>query len=297
VSEPSVSDAPGSPSQDTRPKAQNGVLFVGLWDEATANLVREQWPYATTDALSAGLHRIDLSRSERGLCPGINDTRGLISLSRAAKGVMVAGFFCDSITGREGVRVFESGVQLRRARVEWARPTTPDPLTWPVGSLALSLRIPVDQITTVARPARPPLIVAMQDMVNGGDAETPELRHDAIRVMGHSPQPEITELLGRLLTHEDWVTRFHAARSYASLRRPFGEGGLPSLADLLDDEDEGVRESALRGVATLIHDVDLVDRAVHALIDAAVARGLADEDEDVRAAAEEAQRLRAELLG
>ena len=107
----------------------------------------------------------------------------------------------------------------------------------------------------------------------------------------------MSAVLARYLSHEDWVTRYHAAKSYCRQPREFGSEGLPRLDEVLADEDEGVREAALQSLASLLPEVKFSDAGLVAQLDACIERGLADEDEDVRAAAEELAELRQRLIG
>jgi len=282
----------------TRPRAENGVLFLGPWEDAPRQLVAERWPFARVAQLAEGLVRIDTSASKRGSCPGFNDFDGIAALSRVAPDAVAIGFFCDGVTGSEGVRIYENGAQKQRAKERWAEPRLPDPILWPISRLALSLRLPVEAVTRVERPGRPPVSVAIEALLKGEDAETPELRHQALAALGELDGVEaVTTALVRHLSHEDWVSRFHAARSYARRLRGQGQEGRPPLEALLDDADEGVREAALEGICDLLPEVAFSDFELQRQIDRAVERALTDEDEDVQAAGERARELRRSLLG
>ena len=278
--------------------AQNGVWFVGRWDAAVEDLARALWPKVRAEEVREGLTRLYLgvvSRVPR--CPGFNDFEGLAGLSRAHREAQAIGFFCDAEHRKEGVRVFQDGRQVVRRVVEWDEAPVEDPMAWPVGLLSIQLGLQPEDVTEVARPPRPELPLAMEALLRGEEPSRPELRHKALEAFGRSASAPMTEALVRHLRHEDWVTRFHAARSYSRLPRGAGEGERPRLESLLDDEDEGVREAVLEGVCELIPEVSFSDRELHAQIDRVIARGLTDEDEDVRGAAEAAQALRRELLG
>lgn len=283
---------------DEAPRAENGALFLGPWTEGPSAFVEMRWPFARTSEVAPGLVRIDLSSSERGSCPGFNDVPGLamLSVTGGPRGRAI-GFFCDGIAGAEGVRVFEGGREVERRRVDWRTAQPPDPITWPIAATAVALGIGVEALTRVARPPRPPLALAVEALLNGEAPATKELRDQALQLFGGMDHPRVTEVLVEQLRADDWVARFHAARAYARRNRGPGQDGRPTLDALLADEDEGVRESALRGIAELIPEVEFSDRALQAQIDAAIARGLADADEDVRAAAQAAKELRVKLLG
>lgn len=280
------------------PRAENGVLFIGAWGDGPRQLVAARWPFAATTEVAPGLTRVDLSASQRGACPGFNDGPGLamLSVTGGPKGLAI-GFFCDGLVGAEGVRVFEGGREQQRHLVEWKKADSPDPVAWPIAATALSLGVALEAFTRVARPPRPPLAIAVEALLNGEAAATPELRHQALQVFGGVEHAQVTTVVIEHLRAEDWVTRFHAVRAYARRRRGQGQEGRPPLDALLTDEDEGVRENALRGMAELLPDVEFADRALQAQLDAAIKKGLADPDEDVRAAAEALRALRVELLG
>ena len=182
-------------------------------------------------------------------------------------------------------------------RVEWEGAQPADPIAWPISTLALSLQVDITDVTRVTRPPRPPLTLAIEALFADEQVESAELRYEALRILGQMEHPESTRVLIRMLKSEDWVARFHAARSYVRLKRGQGEEGRPRIETIFDDEDEGVREAALEGVAELIRAVDFSDQELHRQIDASIKRGLADEDEDVRAAAMTAEALRTKLLG
>jgi hypothetical protein len=277
-----------------RPKSENGVLFLGPWGANLEKLVQDRWPGTQSEPLTEGLTRLDLSHTPRGSCPGFNDAELLEELSQAG---VVFGFFCDGVNGAEGVRVFERGRQRDRRHATWDAPEHPDPLAWPIGSLAVTLRLPIEAVTRVDRPPRPAINVAAEGLLSGNDPTDPDLLRKALEVMGAIDHPQATAAIVRHLTNPDWVTRFHAARSYARLDRGQGEEQRPTLQSLMSDEDESVREALLRGVLELLPAVEFQQASLHRQIDAVVAAGLEDEDEDVRAAAEQAQALRKQLLG
>jgi hypothetical protein len=281
------------------PRAENGILYVAPeWNEAAEGLVRGRWPEFRIESLHQAITRIDLSRTPRGACPGFNDEELLGLLSRTGPpGVMVVGFFCDSIGGAEGARVFEAGRQVELRRVEWAGAPSPDPIAWPISTLAMSLRLPIEAITRVARPQRPELAVSVESLLMGQDVDAGEPLNRALEALGFVPLDEATAALVKHLGATEWVTRFHAARAYARSARGQGHGDKPTLQSLLDDEDESVREATLDGIAELIGDVAFSDEGLLTQIDAAIKRGLADDDEDVREVAESARDLRTELLG
>jgi hypothetical protein len=282
---------------DDGPKAENGVLYIGPWDAAAKAVLTTRWPFASMKELGPAFSRIDLSRAPQGSCPGWNDRVGLEELSKTGNTRVAIGFFCDAGGRAEGVRVFQAGEEQDRRRVDWRRADPPDPVAWPIATIAASLRIPLELITRVARPERPPLAVAVEALLNGQAPATDELRHQALQLLGAMDHPQVTALLVEQVRAEDWVARFHAVRSYARKDRGPGQEGRPTLDSLLADPDEGVRENLLRGIAELLPDVAFADVALHRQIDAAAARGLADQDEDVRAAAAEVQALRKKLLG
>ncbi|MCO5172063.1 MAG: HEAT repeat domain-containing protein [Planctomycetes bacterium] len=284
--------------EEPRPRAENGVLFLGPWGEASRAFALARWPFARDAEVAPAVTRLDLSGAPPGDCPAYTDGPGLAMLSVTGQpGALVVGYFCDADMGAEGVRVFEAGQERDRRRVEWSRADPPDPVAWPVASTAVSLGLPVEALTRVARPPRPPLALAVEALLNGEAPPTAELRHQALQLLGGMDHPRVTTLLIEHLRSDDWVARFHAVRGYARLPRGPGQEGRPPLDALLQDEDEGVRESALRGIAELLPEVAFSDRDLQAQIDAAIGKGLADPDEDVRAAAEEARALRTKLLG
>jgi hypothetical protein len=285
------------------PKAENGVLFLGAWSEDAKALVAARWPKARVTALGQAM-RIDLSDAPRGACPGMNDGPAIGALSllqgelgETARPRVAIGFYCDAVAKAEGFRLFDSGRERDRRKVDWATANPPDPVAWPIGSLALTLGLPVSSITSVVRPPRPPLAVALEAVLNGEEPSSPELRHQAVQLLGSMDIDVASDALGKQVRHEDWVTRFHAVRAYARLHRKPGQGKRPRLDALLADEDEGVREAALQGILELLPRVEFQDKPLHEQIDAAVVRGLADPDEDVRAAAAKVKDLRRELLG
>lgn len=282
---------------EERPQAENGVLYIGPWDGAAKAVAGARWPFAVMRELGPAFSRLDLSRAPAGTCPGWNDRPGLEELSRTGPTRVAIGFFCDAAGRAEGVRVFQDGEERDRRRVDWTRASPPDPIAWPISTIAMSLKIPVDLITRTPRPERPPLAVAVEALLNGQTAPSDELRNQALQLLGGMDHARVTTVLVEQLKAEDWVARFHAVRAYARKNRGPGQEGRPTLDALLADQDEGVRENALRGIAELLPDVEFSDAALHRQIDAAVAKGLADADEDVRAAATELQDLRRKLLG
>jgi hypothetical protein len=283
---------------DEAPRAENGVLFVGPWNEGPIQLVKARWPFARVTEVAPGLTRVDLSDSQRGSCPGFNDGPGLamLSVTGGPRGLAI-GFFCDGLLGAEGVRVFEGGRERDRRRVEWKSAQPPDPIAWPISATAVSLGVAIEAFTRVARPPRPALALAVEALLNGEAPATPELRHQALQLFGGMDHARVTSVLIEHLRADDWVARFHAARAYARKNRGPGQEGRPPLDALLADDDEGVRENALRGIAELLPDVEFSDRALQAQIDAAIKKGLADADDDVRAAADALKQLRTKLLG
>lgn len=283
---------------DEAPRAENGVLFIGAWTDGSRELVQARWPFASTREVAPGLTRVDLSASQRGSCPGFNDGPGLamLSVTGGPRGLAI-GFFCDGMLEAEGVRVFEGGRERDRRRVEWKTAQPPDPIAWPISATAVSLGVPVEAFTRVARPARPPLALAVEALLNGEAPASPELRYQALQLFGGMDHARVTALLVEHLRSDDWVARFHAVRAYARRNRGPGQEGRPALEALLADEDEGVRESALRGIAELLPEVEFSDQALQAQIDAAIRRGLADADDDVKVAAEDLKALRVKLLG
>lgn len=276
---------------------ESGVLVLAPLDEVTQALARSRWPFASFQPIAGGAGaRIDLSQAPRGL-PGFEDGEGLALLSLVRPGPQVVGWFCDATSGSEGVRILAEGQLQDEGRVEWARPPVPDPLAWPLGRIALQLRIPVEAITKVARPARPPIALAIEGLLHGQQVADPEVRHQALEVLGELPLAEATAALAQALASADWVDRYTAARAYARRPRQQGQDGRPALDALLADEDESVRQSALEGILELIPEVAFSDKQLQRQIDAAIARGLADPDEDVKAAAALARDRRRELLG
>lgn len=284
-------------TEPARPQSENGVLYLGPWDELAKKLVSMRWPFARLTELVPGLMRLDMSDTPRGICPGFNDRDTLALLSQTGERRVAIGFFCDAIAGAEGVRVFEAGDERDRRRVEWARANPPDPIAWPIAALAVSLKLPVERITRVQRPERPHLAVAIEALLNGGAPASPELRHQALQLFGAMDHARVTAVLVEHLRSDDWVARFHAVRSYARKNRVPGKEGRPALDSLLVDEDEGVRENALKGIAELLPEVAFSDVELQQQIDAAIKKGLADADDDVREAAAQVAALRKKLLG
>lgn len=277
--------------------AENGVLVLAPLEETTAALVRSRWPYAAITPIAGGAGaRIDLSAAPRGR-PGFEDREGLALLSLIPPGPQVVGWFCDGERGVEGVRVVAEGRLQEEAGVDWSRPPVPDPLAWPIGRIALQLGLPVEAITKVPRPARPPIALAIEGLLHGEPVAEAEVRHQALQVLGEIPLAEATAALARALGSSDWVDRYTAARAYARRPRQQGQDGRPRLDALLADQDESVREAVLLGIAELIPEVAFADTDLQRQIDAAIARGLADEDDDVKAAAAAARDRRRELLG
>lgn len=281
---------------DDRPEAENGALALFPLDDPALRVIEARWPFARVSPFGTGA-RIDLSTSPRGSCPGFNDLEGLALLARTGPRRVVIGFFCDGRAQAEGVRVVEGGREVQRGRVDWATAQPRDPIAWPVAGIALSLGVPLEAITRVRRPERPPLAVALEALLNGAPVEDAAMRHQALGILGGMNAPPATAALVRALAHDDWVTRFHAVRAYARVHRQPGQGGNPPLDALLADADEGVREAALRGISELLPSVEFADAPLHRQIDAAIARGLADADDDVRALAEQVRELRRKLLG
>lgn len=284
-------------TEATRPQSENGVLYLGPWDDLAKKLASLRWPFAKIAQVVPGLTRLDLSDSPRGVCPGFNDRDTLALLSQTGERRVAIGFFCDSIAGAEGVRVFEAGTERDRRRVEWRTANPPDPIAWPIAALAVSIKLPLETITRVARPARPALAVAIEALLNGGAPPNAELRHQALQLFGAMDHARVTAVLIEHLKSDDWVARFHAVKSYARKHRGPGKDGRPPLQSLLGDEDEGVRENALKGIAELLPEVTFSDKELHEQIDAAIARGLADADDDVKRTAAQVQELRKKLLG
>ncbi|MCA8925337.1 MAG: HEAT repeat domain-containing protein [Planctomycetes bacterium] len=279
------------------PRAQDGALILGPWSKELEALLRTRWPFAEPRQLGPRFWRVGTRAAPPGTCPGFNDWKTLRELSEASEDGLVVGFFCDAELEAEGVRIFERGRETLRTRVEWAQATTPDSVTWPIARIGLMLGVPVDVITQVERPPRPPLTLALEALHREEPVEDPATRRAALDVLAHTVDPHAEAILLRFLAAEDWVDRMHAARSFASARREFGEGERPTLLSLLEDPDEGVREAVLEGLHALISGVEFSDDAIHAQIDAAIERGLGDDDEDVQAAAAQAQELRKSLLG
>lgn len=287
-----------SQAEPTPPTAENGVLYLGPMSDMVAALLQSRWPWAKVGPLpGTPATRIDLSGAPGGRRPGVADAEGLALLSMLPPGAPAVGWFCDASAGAEGVRIFVEGGEERGLQIDWRRPQVPDPLAWPIGQLSLDLRVPVEAITRVRRPGRPPLAVAIEALLHQEEVAEAELRHEALQLMGQLPHPEATKALARALRSSDWVDRFHAARAYASKVRGQGTGELPDLASLMGDADESVRQAALEGICELVAEVEFADLALQKQIDAAIARGNADADEDVRAAAEAALARRRELLG
>lgn len=280
-------------------RAETGVLLRGPWRAELEPVVRARWAEARFEPLTDGLMRIDLSAttSPAGARLGFEDAQLLALLSATSPGALVFGYYCDAAAQREGVRLFSGGIPREERQVAWAEAQPPDPIAWPIGVLSLTLGLAVEQITSVVRPPRPPLAVAVEGLLAGERPSEPTLVHQALDLLGQLPYDEATAALVRHLAAEDWVERFHAARAYARLPRRHGQEGRPRLEALMDDADESVREALLHGISELLPEVAFADRDLQAQIDAAIARGLEDEDEDVREAAGEARAKRRELLG
>ncbi|MGE0709753.1 MAG: HEAT repeat domain-containing protein [Planctomycetota bacterium] len=272
---------------------ESGIVFLGPWGDDQLELVRERYGAVSVATLGDPLTRVLLA-GEKAL---FDDTGLLLRLSTFTPEAAVIGFFCDAEQGAEGVRVFQAGRETDRREVEWARAEPQDPVAWPLGGLALTFGLAVEVFTSVARPARPPLAAAIEALLRGEVVSQAAVLHPALELLGQLELAEATAALVRHLGHEDWVARYHAARGYARMNRGPGQDGRPRLEGLLEDEDEGVREAALTGLLELIPEVDFGAKDLIAQIDAAVARGLKDEDEDVREVAEQAAELRARLLG
>jgi hypothetical protein len=283
------------------PRADNGILYLGPWDDLARAFATARWSFGRAVELAPNVTRIDLSTAPgSGARPGFEDREGLMLLSATGPKRLAAGFFCDADAQAEGVRVFEGGRERPgppSGRVLWARAQPPDPVAWPLGMLAMSFSLPLEKITRVARPPRPALAVALEALLNGETPSSPELRQKAVQLLGTMDHPRVTDVLVAQLKSDDWVTRFHAVRAYTRKHRRPGQDGRPPLDALLGDADEGVREAALKGIAELLPDVAYSDKDLHAQIDRAIARGLADADDDVKAAAAQAQALRKKLLG
>jgi hypothetical protein len=282
-----------------QPKAENGVLFLHPYDEPAQAFVKQRWPFAKVSPFGPGA-RVDLSDSERGACPGFNDLEGIRGLSSTGPRRVAIGFFCDSIGKAEGIRIVDAGREVMRLLVDWATANPPDPIAWPVAELARKLDVPLEAITKVPRPGRPRIAVALESLLNGGDGadvKDADLKKEALETLGELAIEPATAALVRCLKSADWVVRFHAVRSYARLPRKHGQDGRPALDELLKDEDEGVRESALHGIGELLPSVDFADAELHKQIDAAIKKGLADQDEDVKATAEKLREFRKKVLG
>ena len=141
------------------------------------------------------------------------------------------------------------------------------------------------------------LSLALEDLLHGRTPTDAQAWHQALQAMAQLDGEPITAALIAQLGHDDWQARFYAAKSYACVPRGQGQDDRPPLDALLGDADEGVREAALEGVLSLIDKVEFKDAALIAQIDAAIARGLSDDDEDVQAMAGRAQAERQRLLG
>ncbi|MBL4846324.1 MAG: HEAT repeat domain-containing protein [Planctomycetes bacterium] len=273
-------------------KVESGILVAGpMTPDATA-------------ILSEALAYDPVVLSEHVVCVRTEDPRKgydltavLFQLSSLCPECAVVGFFCDSVAGAEGARLFQGGREVERREMVWAEAEGSDSLSWPIGSLAMTLGIQANELTRVVRPERPPLAQSLEGLFRNEEPTDPELLRQAIELLGQLPMPEVTEVLVRYLTHPDWITRYHAARAYSRIDRGAGLEGLPRLESILEDEDEGVREAALQGLAELIPETSFSNVELISQIDAALEIGLKDEDEDVRTAAEEAAELRKRLIG
>lgn len=273
-------------------KAESGILVAGpLSDDARA-ILAEALAY---DPAPLSEH-VTCVRCEDPR-KGYELTQVLFQLSALCPESAVVGFFCDSVAGAEGARLFQGGREVERRELVWSEAEGTDSLSWPIGSLAMTLGINPASLSRVARPERPALAQTLEGLFREEEPSEPELLRQALELLGQLPMPEVSAVLVRYLSHEDWVTRYHAAKAYCRINRDPGQEGRPRLERILDDEDEGVREAALQGIAELIPEISFSDQELIAQIDAALERGLGDEDEDVRAAAEEAAELRKRLIG
>lgn len=281
---------------DALPRAESGALILGPFPDPLKTLILERWPGMQLFQLGPTFWRADTSNAPGGVNPGFDDARTLAELSRGGPQAVI-GFFCDADAGLEGARVYENGREALRERVSWAQPPIPDSVTWPISKVATMLQAPVELVTRVPRPPRPALTLALESLHAERPVEDAAVRRQALDVLGHTPDEVGEQILLRFLRSEDWVDRSHAVRSYVRQRRLFGEDERPTLETLLDDPDESVREALFEGLRDLIAAVEFSDQVAHQQIDAVIARGLADEDEDVQAAAAEAQELRKSLLG
>lgn len=272
--------------------AESGILVAGpLSPEAKAIL---------SEALAYDPVRL----SEHVICVRCEDprkgyelTQVLFQLSALCPESAVVGFFCDSVAGAEGARLFQGGQEVERRELVWDEAGGSDSLSWPIGSLAMTLGIQPSALSRVSRPERPALAQVLEGLFREEEPSEPELLHQALELLGQLPMPEVSEVLVRYLSHDDWATRYHAAKAYTRLNRGAGQDGLPRLESILEDEDEGVREAALQGISELLAEISFSEKKLIEQIDAAIERGLKDEDEDVRAAAEEAAELRKRLIG
>ena len=273
-------------------KAESGILVAGPLPPEGQAILAEALGYDPAPLSE----NVICARSEDPR-KGYELTQVLFQLSALSPEAAVVGFFCDGVAGAEGARLFQGGREVERRELVWSEAEGTDSLSWPIGSLAMTLGIDPAALSRVTRPGRPALAQTLEGLFREEEPQDPELLRQALELLGQLPMPEVSAVLVRYLSHEDWVTRYHAAKAYTRLNRDPGQEGRPRLERLLDDEDEGVREAALQGLAELIPEISFSDEGLIEQIDAALERGLQDEDEDVRAAAEEAAELRKRLIG
>mgnify|MGYP002634945181 CR=1 FL=1 len=273
-------------------KAESGILVAGPISPDASAILSEALAY---DPVALNEHVVCV-RSEDPR-KGYEMTQVLFQLSALCPECAVVGFFCDGVAGAEGARLFQGAREVERREQVWAEAEGSDSLSWPIGSLAMTLGLAAHELTRVERPERPPLAQSLEGLFRNEEPSDPALLRQAIELLGQLPMPEVTEVLVRYLAHPDWVTRYHAARAYSRIDRGAGQEGRPRLESILSDEDEGVREAMLQGLAELIPETSFSDVELISQIDAALELGLKDEDEDVRAAAEEAAELRKRLIG
>lgn len=275
------------------PRAESGILFLGPWSEELLKVALDR--FGSVKVLEIGEPLVNLQvPDKRG---GHEATDVLMRISAMAPESAVIGYFCDADSKTEGVRVFQGGRETERREESWESAEPQDPGAWPIGSLAMTFGLPVEAITAVPRPERPPLAQAIEAMLRGEEIEDAELRQQGLELVGQLPMEEATMVLARHLKHEDWVSRFHAARGYTSQDRGAGVNGRPRIESILQDEDEGVREAALQGLLSLIPEIGHSAKPLIEQIDASIELGLKDEDEDVREVAEQVAELRTRLLG
>lgn len=273
-------------------KAESGILFAGPLPPEGRAILSAALAYEPVP-LSEHVQVVRCEDPRKGY----ELTSVLFQLSALAPEAAVLGFFCDSVAGAEGARLFQGGREAERREIVWDEVRGSDPLSWPLGSLAMTLGLDPAELTRVKRPGRPPLAEALEGLIRGEEPSERELLHQALELLGQIPAPQVSAVLVKYLSHEDWVTRYHAAKSYCRQAREFGSEGHPRLEEVLDDQDEGVREAALQSLAHLLPEVKFSDKDLVAQLDAALEKGLADADEDVRAAAEELAELRQRLIG